>query len=54
MENQHLKSCNQHLVEQVGALQRAVEGKWASLCGDWGRGVCVEGAGVLVYVVDSG
>ncbi|XP_059746882.1 pleckstrin homology domain-containing family H member 1 isoform X3 [Bos taurus] len=25
MENQHLKSCNQHLVEQVGALQRAVE-----------------------------
>ncbi|KAB0397410.1 hypothetical protein E2I00_008683, partial [Balaenoptera physalus] len=25
MENQHLKSCNQHLVEQVGALQRALE-----------------------------
>ncbi|XP_012665335.1 pleckstrin homology domain-containing family H member 1 [Otolemur garnettii] len=26
MENQHLKSCNQHLVEQVGALQDALEG----------------------------
>uniref|UniRef100_F1SA37 Pleckstrin homology, MyTH4 and FERM domain containing H1 n=1 Tax=Sus scrofa TaxID=9823 RepID=F1SA37_PIG len=25
MENQHLKSCNQHLVEQVGALQDALE-----------------------------
>ncbi|XP_021103134.1 pleckstrin homology domain-containing family H member 1 isoform X4 [Heterocephalus glaber] len=25
MENQHLKSCNQHLVEQVGALQTALE-----------------------------
>ncbi|XDB54220.1 hypothetical protein AB1E18_007690 [Capra hircus] len=25
MENQHLKSCNQHLVEQVGALQCALE-----------------------------
>ncbi|KAF4017584.1 hypothetical protein G4228_008788 [Cervus hanglu yarkandensis] len=25
MENQHLKSCNQHLVEQVGALQHALE-----------------------------
>lgn len=54
MENQHLKSCNQHLVEQVGALQCALEGKWASLCGDWGSGVCVEGVGVLVYVVGSG
>lgn len=54
MENQHLKSCNQHLVEQVGALQHALEGKWASLRGDWGSGVCVEGAGVLAYVVGSG
>ncbi|XP_070105755.1 pleckstrin homology domain-containing family H member 1 isoform X3 [Equus caballus] len=26
MENQHLKSCNQHLVEQVGALQDALGG----------------------------
>ncbi|KFO24191.1 pleckstrin homology domain-containing family H member 1 isoform X1 [Fukomys damarensis] len=25
MENQHLRSCNQHLVEQVGALQAALE-----------------------------
>uniref|UniRef100_A0A8C9BR22 Pleckstrin homology, MyTH4 and FERM domain containing H1 n=1 Tax=Phocoena sinus TaxID=42100 RepID=A0A8C9BR22_PHOSS len=25
VENQHLKSCNQHLVEQVGALQHALE-----------------------------
>ncbi|XP_013377346.1 PREDICTED: pleckstrin homology domain-containing family H member 1 [Chinchilla lanigera] len=25
MENQHLKSCNQHLMEQVGALQAALE-----------------------------
>ncbi|XP_008850379.1 pleckstrin homology domain-containing family H member 1 isoform X1 [Nannospalax galili] len=25
IENQHLKSCNQHLVEQVGALQDALE-----------------------------
>ncbi|KAB1278378.1 Pleckstrin homology domain-containing family H member 1 [Camelus dromedarius] len=25
MENQHLKSCNQHLVEQVGALQDALQ-----------------------------
>lgn len=32
MENQHLKSCNQRLVEQVAALQEALEGKWASVC----------------------
>ena len=29
MENQHLKSCNRHLVEQVRALQDALEGKGA-------------------------
>jgi len=32
MENQHLKSSNQHLVEQVGALQDALEGKRDRLC----------------------
>lgn len=33
-ENQHLKSCNQQLEEQVGALQVALEGKSArTVCG---------------------
>lgn len=32
MENQHLKSHNQHLVEQVGALQDALEGRQARVC----------------------
>jgi hypothetical protein len=32
MENQQLKTCNQQLVEQVAALQDALEGKRQGVC----------------------